>query len=318
MAPDDIDVLVIGAGVSGLTTAVCLAERGLSVLVRARELPSETHSNAAGAMWGPSLADHQRVPEWSLETLAVLKDLAEEPGTGVVLLDGLEASRVDTEPPDWIVGIGYDECPLAELPEGYVRGWRYNAPVADMPVYLEYLERRLLRTGARIARGTVTSLEGAAPTNAMVVNCAGLGARDLAGDTDVVPIRGQLVVVENPGIKMVFGEYSPGTTEPTYFVPHGNHVVLGSTLEHNRADTDNDAEAAAAIVRRCAAIAPALHNAPIVTHRVGVRPGRSQVRVERVPLGNRQVVHNYGHGGSGFSLSWGCAREVVELVAAVR
>src|SRR6266545_5014230 len=86
MASVEIDVLVIGAGVSGLTTAICLAERGLSVLVLARELPAETYSNAAGAMWGPCLADHERVPEWSRETLAVLKNLAEEPGTGVALL----------------------------------------------------------------------------------------------------------------------------------------------------------------------------------------------------------------------------------------
>src|SRR6266511_2893559 len=204
MASVEIDVLVIGAGVSGLTTAICLAERGLSVLVLARELPAETYSNAAGAMWGPCLADHERVPEWSRETLAVLKNLAEEPGTGVALLDGLEASRDDEEPPDWLTEIGYAECPPKELP----------------------------------------------------------------GDADVVPVRGQLVVVENPGIDMFFGECSRGTNEPTYFIPHGAHVVLGSTLEPGRADTDYDAAAAAAIVRRCAAVAPALHNAPIVTHRV--------------------------------------------------
>jgi len=318
MASVEIDVLVIGAGVSGLTTAICLAERGLSVLVLARELPAETYSHAAGAMWGPCLADHERVPEWSRETLAVLKNLAEEPGTGVALLDGLEASRDDEEPPDWLTEIGYAECPPKELPDGFVRGWRYTAPVADMPVYLDYLGRRLRRTGGRIARAAVTSLEAAAPASAVVVNCAGLGARELAGDADVVPVRGQLVVVENPGIDMFFGEYSRGTNEPTYFIPHGAHVVLGSTLEPGRADTDDDAAAAAAIVRRCAAVAPALHNAPIVTHRVGIRPSRSQVRVERERLRSRHVIHNYGHGGSGFSLSWGCAREVVELVLATR
>jgi D-amino-acid oxidase len=314
MTPIEMDVVVVGAGVSGLTTAICLAERGMTVLVRARELPPDNCSSAAGAMWGPYLAHHDQVPEWSQHTLTVLKELAGERDTGIRLLDGMEASRTDTEPPNWIVELGYTECPAAQLPDGFVRGWRYAVPVADMPVYLDYLRRRLVRAGGWISQGVVPSLETVLPASAIVVNCAGLGARELAGDADVVPVRGQLVVVENPGIKSFFGEYLEGTTEPTYFLPHGGHVVLGSTIEHGRSDTDNDAEAAAAIVRRCVAVEPALHNARILGHRIGIRPSRPRVRVERARLGDRDVVHNYGHGGSGFSLSWGCAREVVELI----
>jgi D-amino-acid oxidase len=49
---------------------------------------------------------------------------------------------------------------------------------------------------------------------------------------------------------------------------------------------------------------------------VGLRPGRSTVRLEEAePLSSgARVVHNYGHGGAGVTLSWGCAREVVTLV----
>jgi D-amino-acid oxidase len=314
----EMDVVVIGAGVSGLTTAVCLAERGLSVTVRARELPSETHSIAAGAMWGPYLASHERVTEWSRESLAVLKDLANESSSGVAMLDGIEVSRTDVEPPDRIVELGYVECPTAELPKGFLRGWRYAVPVADMPVYLEYLQRRFRAAGGRIMRGVATSLETVAPSGALVVNCTGIGARELVDDPAVIPVRGQLVVVENPGIKTFFGEYLEDTAEPTYFLPHGDHVVLGSTVEPGRADTEDDAAAAAAIVRRCAEVEPALFNARVLGYRVGIRPSRSEVRVERVRLGARHVIHNYGHGGSGFSLSWGCAQEVVDLALAAR
>jgi D-amino-acid oxidase len=51
----------------------------------------------------------------------------------------------------------------------------------------------------------------------------------------------------------------------------------------------------------------------VLTVLTGLRPARSAVRVETEQLGNAWCVHNYGHGGNGVSLSWGCAREVVEL-----
>src|SRR5215813_1885970 len=107
MAPVEPDVLVIGAGVAGLTTATCLAEHDLSVLVRARELPTKTHSCAAGAMWGQYLVDHERVPKWSKETLEALTDLATDDNSGVTVQEGVEASRVDMDPPNWIAKLGY-------------------------------------------------------------------------------------------------------------------------------------------------------------------------------------------------------------------
>jgi D-amino-acid oxidase len=181
-------------------------------------------------------------------------------------------------------------------------------------VYLKYLWDVLEDKGGEIAPGAVSSLETVAPTGAVVVNCSGLGSRELAGDKDLVPIRGQLVIVENPGIKSFFGEHWQGTEHLTYFLPQGRHVVLGSTYVPGVDDTNNDDEAAAEIVRRCAAVEPALNKAKVVDHRVGIRPSRDKVRVERERLGSRPVIHNYGHGGSGFSISWGCAREVVQLV----
>jgi len=317
-----IEVLVIGAGVSGLTTAILLAESGLRVAVRTRELPRDTHSSAAGAIWGPFLATHQHLSKWSLETLAALRILAGDPDTGVKLLDGVEAAR-GTEPvsepeaPEWITQLDGTPCPPGQLPKGFAYGWRFTAPVADMPAYLDHLTRRLAKAGGELTLGTVTSLADAVREAPVVVNCTGLGARELAGDDEVVPVRGQLVIVENPGIDRFFGEHAGDSGEPTYFLPHGDHVVLGSTAERGRADLGHDHRAAGAIVDRCAAVEPALRHARVLSHRVGIRPSRSSVRVEHVPVHGRSVIHNYGHGGSGVSLSWGCAREVVRMVHAV-
>ena len=74
------DVLVVGAGVVGLTTAICLAEQGLAVLVRADRPPAGTTSAVAGAIWGPHLVeDSERTAGWRRETLGVLRDLATDP-----------------------------------------------------------------------------------------------------------------------------------------------------------------------------------------------------------------------------------------------
>ena len=140
MARPDIDVLVIGAGVSGITTALRLAERGHRVLVRARELPHESTSCAAGALWGPVVAAHERVTEWSDETLRTFQELATRPETGVRLVPGLEASHTGMAPPFWLDGLaGLRIEDPATLPPGYLSGWRYTAPVVDIPVYFDHL-----------------------------------------------------------------------------------------------------------------------------------------------------------------------------------
>lgn len=62
---------------------------------------------------------------------------------------------------------------------------------------------------------------------------------------------------------------------------------------------------------------PAIKSAEIVKHQVGLRPGRDAVRLEDEIKGNEKnvpkIVHNYGHGGAGITLSIGCAEEAAEL-----
>ncbi|WP_308039670.1 FAD-dependent oxidoreductase [Streptomyces sp. PSKA30] len=92
--------------------------------------------------------------------------------------------------------------------------------------------------------------------------------------------------------------------------PHGDTVVLGGTAIDGDGDLFDDADAAKVIVERCAAIDPRLADTRVIEHRVGARPTRSEVQVESRRLGGgTAVVHNYGHGGAGVTLSWGCARE---------
>ncbi len=223
MSGRQVDVLVIGAGVSGLTTAVCLAEAGLTVDVAAARPPRRTTSAAAGAIWGPHLVGlDERVARWGQVTLTRLRHLAGDPATGVRAVSGVTCFRTvqPPEPPAWTDGVGERaRCEDAELPAGFTCGWRFTAPVICMPVYLDYLLARFLSTGGQVQDDRVfASLAAAAgqASAAVIVNCCGIGAHDLVPDPAVLPVRGQVVVTANPGISEFFiGPARHPVTSPT-------------------------------------------------------------------------------------------------------
>jgi D-amino-acid oxidase len=306
-----MDALVIGSGVIGLTTAISLAEAGFDTTIRASGTGADTTSFAAGAVWGPvRCGPKSRTLEWARTGLEVMTELAGQPGTGIRLASGREMSRTPAEPPQW-VSLLPDGIEPAELPEGYVSGWRYTAPLATMPVYLEYLAERFRLAGGIIETGTVTSLRDLddAP---LIVNCTGTGARDLVPDEQVVPVRGQVVVAANPGIDEFYIDHNEHSPDYVYLFPHGDTVLLGGTAEEGAEDLPPRPEVAERIRRDCASVFPELLGAEIREHRVGLRPVRPEVRLEAEELpGGRVLWHNYGHGGGGVTLAWGCAREIV-------
>ncbi len=166
----------------------------------------------------------------------------------------------------------------------------------------------------RFRTATVTDLAGVAPEADVIVNCTGLGAQHLLGDGSLVPVRGQIVVVEQVGLT----EWLLADTDPelsTYVVPRERTIVLGGTAEVGKTSLEPDTATAQGIRDRCVALLPAVAPARIIGHRVGLRPTRPAVRLERDQLSSGQpVVHNYGHGGAGWTLSYGCAADVVNLV----
>jgi D-amino-acid oxidase len=316
------DVFVIGAGVSGLTTGICLAEAGKAVVIQAAEMPQATTSAVAGALWGTHLVGaDERVPAWADETRGELEKLAGHRGTGVHLATGLMAVRVPQEtPPEVTDAADFTSCPPDELPAGYAAGWRVAAPLAAMPIYLDYLQGRFAAAGGKLLepRSFATLAEAAGRSSApVIVNCAGSGAYALVPDPSVTPVRGQIVVTENPGITEFFVGNGEGSADLTYFFPHEQTVVLGGTQDHGDWSRTPDAGTAEDILAACTAVEPRLAGARVLHHRVGLRPARPRVRLEAEAIaGNRHIVHNYGHGGAGISLSWACARDAAGLVAA--
>jgi D-amino-acid oxidase len=310
-------VTVVGAGVCGLTAGIRLAETGHTVHVRASELALETTSATAGAIWGPyRVGPRDLVTKWSVRSLAALTELASQPGTGVRIGNGVQAARFRAGPPWWHdLAPEWQEIEPGSLPPGYLVGWRFRAPVVDMPTYLRYLTHRLLSLGGTIQRGVVQSLGEAGRPGGVVVNCAGAGASTLTVDPLLRPVRGQHVVVANPGLTEFFTEDSGDSPELTGIYPQGPVVVLGGTAIDMVDSRKPDPEAAARIVSRCAGVDPRLADAPVIAHRVGVRPVRPTIRLAVETLaGGRRCIHNYGHGGAGVTVAWGCADEIVRIL----
>ena len=183
------------------------------------------------------------------------------------------------------------------------------APAVDMSVHLPWLVGRLRALGGAIERRHVAALDELEAD--AVVNCAGLGARELAGDASLTAVRGQVVRVTAPGVQ----EWLLDQSDPerlVYVVPRERDVVLGGTAQEGAEDRTADPATTAAIRARCAALVPALRDAPVVGVAVGLRPVRPTVRLEA----EGRVVHCYGHGGAGVTLAWGCALEVAALLGA--
>jgi D-amino-acid oxidase len=178
-----------------------------------------------------------------------------------------------------------------------------------MPVYLTWLASRVAELGGTVTRMALSALPDQAD---VVVNAAGLGARLFAGDGAVVPVRGQVVLVEQVGIE----EWVLDGTGPTFVVPRSKDVVVGGTVEEGVWDRGVDEAAAKEILMRARELVPELRGAKVLGHRVGLRPARPSVRLEATTgAEGRRVVHCYGHGGAGVTVSWGCADEVADLVA---
>ncbi|MER5859255.1 FAD-dependent oxidoreductase [Streptomyces sp. NPDC059688] len=299
-------MIVVGSGVAGLTTAVVLAESGRRVRVWAREPAGRTTSAVAGGLWWPYRIEPERlVGEWALRTLAVYEELADRPEeTGVRLVDGVHGGTRLDELGDWAGRVPG----LRAVPDGLAA----RLPLLDMPAHLEWLRERLAKAGGSVEEREVTDL--AAVPAAVVVNCAGLGARSLVPDPGVRPVRGQLVVVANPGVATWYTSVDHSSAESTYFFPQPGGLVLGGTAEEDDWSLEPDPDTAAAIVARCARVRPEIAGARVLAHRVGLRPARDAVRLEREPLPDgRVLVHNYGHGGAGITVAWGCAREAAGL-----
>lgn len=307
---------VIGAGVIGLSCATRLAEAGHQIRLVTDLPPLETTSAVAAALWYPYLAaPRDRVAAWSARTYdALCKIAADHPAAGVRLRLGRELFATRQPDPWWVAAVpDLHRLVAADRPPGFADGWAFTAPVIDMPVYLGWLVARLSAHGGRLELRHVEGLDAELRVADVVVSCPGLGARELVADVTVEPVRGQVVIMTNPGIEQWL-LHDADTGRLTYVVPRLSTVVVGGSAQLGSADLQPHPAIAEALLARARDLVPALAGADVISHGVGLRPARPSVRLEVEERTEGRIVHCYGHGGAGVTLSWGCAEEVALLV----
>lgn len=295
---------MVGAGVIGLSCAVRLLEAGHRVDVVGRDLPLETTSSVAAAVWSPYTRPQEHVVRWARAAYDAFAELCDDESAGVVMRTGTELFQEGTGDLWWRDALPPGAGPDREtsLPAGYASGLTMRTPVVEMPIYLRWLTSRVDALGGTITRMNLSAL----PTgDALVVNASGIGARLLAGDAAVAPVRGQVVLVEQVGVDHWWIDSGP----PSYVVPRSRDIVLGGTAGEGEWSRTPDPVTAASILERATLLEPRLAGARVLRHKVGLRPGRPAIRLER----EADVIHCYGHGGCGVTVSWGCADDVVDL-----
>ncbi|MBV9618044.1 MAG: FAD-dependent oxidoreductase [Verrucomicrobia bacterium] len=310
-------VAIVGAGVSGLTCGVAFAERGFEARIVAEQVGTRTTSGAAAALWFPYDArPPERVIPWARTTYQVLVDLSKDPRTGVSIVELRQYCRTGKiQIPEWASAFlvsSEAEGSLNISDSVFSDCFSIKVPLTDTTIYLDYLADRFQKAGCEIKSAVrFEKLEDIDAKFDLLINCAGIGARDLANDADLEPHRGQVAIV--PKIDNLNCAIVCDDAPLLYAIPRTNDCVFGGTNNISN-KLEADPQTTEAIVAECSRVLK-IDNPRVLSERVGLRPFRkSGVRLEKEKLSDgRTVIHNYGHGGSGFTLSWGCAREVLEL-----
>jgi D-amino-acid oxidase len=215
---------------------------------------------------------------------------------------------------------------------GYVRIVESIRPHIDTTRYGSFLANEFQRRGGEIVRRSIASVSELATNAAFsaVVVCAGLGARMLAHDSRLLPLRGHVLHVPNTiNLTRSVHDDAPGGLVSYVFV-YDDHLVLGSTLEPGEENVSPDRRHVRSMIERCtalvsldtgASVAPLARDAD--NARAGLRPARihplapgsyEAIRLELDRSFAVPIIYNYGHGRSGVTLSWGCGEEAVALV----
>ncbi|XP_045400133.1 D-aspartate oxidase isoform X1 [Lemur catta] len=325
---DAARVAVVGAGLMGLSTAVCVSRLAppCSVTVISDKFTPDTTSDVAAGMLIPHAYPDTPIhkqKQWFRETfdhLLSVASSAEAGDAGVHLVSGWQIfqSLPTEEVPFWAdVVLGFRKMTEEELKKfpQHVFGQAFTTLKCEGPAYLPWLEKRVKGSGGQILTRRVEDLWELHPSFDIVVNCTGLGSRQLAGDSKIFPVRGQVLKVQAPWVKHFIRDGSG----LTYIYPGISHVTLGGTRQKGDWNLSPDAEISRDIFSRCCALEPSLRGACDIREKVGLRPSRPGVRLQKELLARDgqmlPVVHHYGHGAGGFSVHWGTALEAARLVS---
>ena len=309
------EVVVLGCGIVGLTTAITLQEHNFIVKIITAKLPAETTSAVAAAIWLPyEVKPIDKVKYWSRTSYDKYSTLSDDISSGVNMVDMTIIIGAE-EDAWWLDALPRENIRRAkteELPADHDLGYILKVPMIETHLHLQFLLEKFETNGGRVEIRAVSNLEHL-DRSIPVINCTGLAARQLTDDQELYPIQGQVVyLVADPKIKCTVSEIATGKNKDklAYIIPRSDHIVLGGTAKVNEEGLQASMEEAQAIINRCKQLDSEIDSSKYVSTTVGLRPGRSEIRLEK----ENNIIHNYGHGGAGYTVAWGCAISVMDLI----
>ncbi|CAF0973945.1 unnamed protein product [Rotaria sp. Silwood1] len=323
-------VCVVGAGAVGLSTALCikLQHPSLSLTIIADRFLDTTTSDGAGGLFRPDDqfiqgVDKSLLRKWCQTSFDYFNNLIFSNAAaeaGISQVSGYQLfndSRPDPSYKDIIYNFRHlTKHELDIFPDHYKDGYFSTTFYVDTRKYMKYLTKLLTEKQVTFIQKKINSLEELAESYDIVVNCTGFGAKELCNDNLMRPIRGQMIRVRAPWIKHFYY-----TDDDCYMIPNHETIVLGGTRQLDNDNTQVDLNDKDGIWQRCLRLCPSLAKAEFLWDWAGLRPNREPIRVETeiIKHGNKKllVVHNYGHGGNGISLSWGTAVDAARLFSSL-
>jgi D-amino-acid oxidase len=310
------NIAVIGAGIIGLTSAIRLLEKGFSVTVFAREIDTMMASRAAPAYWNPfKAAPEESIIKWARKTYEIYQDYPAN--HGIHEIESRELFLKDTGLPLWSKIIKeHTVLSASEIPTPYVKAYEIKTFLSDTTVVIDDLQEQVRKLGGKIFQKEFKKITDVDAEFKTIINCSGVWSNQLVPDTATFPIRGQFISLQKPqGLnKIIFGQIDDNGY--ALVVPRKNDCWIGGTTVNHDWSLEVDAAMTKTMLERATVLEPRIEGMKILKTSVGLRPGRKEVRLEAEETSGRLIIHNYGHGGSGFTVGWGCAEEVVSLCEA--
>lgn len=307
-------VTVVGCGIVGLTSAIALQEKGWKVRIVAKERYEHTLSEKVGAIWFPfEVHPIEAATRWG--TSAYQRYLKEViPGNGVSFIPFTVVYNRESNT-SWTKKLpsgAVRDARQDELPKDVETAYVATVPLAEPPIYLPHLFERFLNNGGNFELREIQSLEELVKLDEFVVNCSGLGAKALCNDDLLSPMRGQILRAAAMDVQSCVNSTQAGAL--SYIIRRSSDCIIGGTdylddwnLNVEQSDTD-------LILTRFRNAGLTEQEPVILENLVGLRPRRTEVRFEW-DSEHKHLFHNYGHGGAGFTVAWGCALELGEIIS---
>jgi D-amino-acid oxidase len=307
-------IAIAGAGISGMSTAYILKEKGYQLTIYAKAFSPDITSNKAAAFWFPyHIRNDKRGIGWCNTSYRYYLEFSGDSATGISVRQLIKVLRtgVPEDEPIWREFLpegSFAMMPASSLAPGIEKAYDIKVPLIETQIFLPWLQQQLEQRGVVFIEEELQDFDSLCNEYDLVINCTGLGSKILCKDESMLAIRGQVALL------------SPGTDlpiyldneKPLYVVPRKDAIIIGGTFEEGLDTEITEPETIERLLRNAYDVFPELKDKQVIGSWAGIRPYRSDVRVEQEP--GRNLIHNYGHGGSGFTLAFGCAESVGEIV----